>query len=757
MEKWKKRTVELVAGLSLSDKKYPSVTPYQPKKPHICPREALYFSRVSPDRQGISTATLRCMLSELEAETRANIHSLLVLSNGGVICRCAAPGYDGAIPHLAHSMSKTVTGMAIGFLVAEGHLSVDTTIARILPEYPVTDKRLRTATVRHLLSMQSGVKFNEAGVVTDAKWTETFFASSLSAAPGTVFNYNSMNSYILARIVHRVTGEGLVDYLMPRLFEPLHIERPLWQLGPEGVECGGWGLFLTDDSWGKLALMLMQNGMFEGKQILPETYIREMLSTQAKTPVSLGDFNYGFHIWVGRETKEFLFNGMLGQNVWCDPTRGLIAVISAGNNEIFAQSPALSIIRRRLCFPLPAEEHRFLLHRREYANQQAAFFCRRHWIRASAPAGGFLNFLRHRGTSYDTRWDGLLGSYIFRQNNNGILPLFVRVMENCYTGGIDSLTLRRRGERLWMTVVEGGTPLSMEIGLKDFAETVLTFREETYLVRTMGEVVADEDGRPVYKIELCFPELPNVRRIKIFETPNGCYKMRMEELPNQNLGKAFIDSFPAKNALLNEILERRLGDGYLHRLLKDMFSPTLLAIPAEKENALLLLEEEEKKRAARRRSVSFITGIVQRFFVEPEERGQPAKRGLISELFSKITAPKKRSAKDERSKAATPAKPPILTQETPVPLSPAAEAEVETILALMENADTQEGEYNASAREKAEADSISTASASDAKAEPSAEELQEAEAIAEAIEAIDLESTAEALAAPPEEDEDDML
>lgn len=689
MEKWKKRSIELISGLSLSDKKDPSVVPYYPKKTQICQKEALYFSRVSPDREGISTTTLRCMLSELEAETRANIHSLLVLSHGGVICRCAAPGYDGAIPHLAHSMSKTVMGMAIGFLVAEGRLSVDTQITRIFPEYPISDKRLRGATVRHLLSMQSGVKFNEVGVVTDNKWSETFFASSLSAAPGTVFHYNSMNSYMLACILHRITGEGVVDYLMPRLFTPLHIERPLWQLGPEGVECGGWGLFLTDDSWGKLALMLSDGGRFEGKQILPETYVKEMLSTHAKTPENLGDFNYGFHIWVGRETKEFLFNGMLGQYVWCDPTRGLIAVISAGNNELFSQSPALSIIRRRLCFPLPAEESRFHMHRREYANQQASFFCRRHWIRTSAPAGGFLNFLRHRKSSYDPNWDLLRGSYLFRQNNNSILPLFVRVMENCYTGGIDSLSFRRRGERLWMTVVEGGTPFSFEVGLKDFAETALTFRNETYLVRAMGEVVSDEDGHPVYKIELCFPELPNARRIKLFETPDGCYKMRMEEFPNQKLTKAFMDSFPLKNALLNEILERRLGDGYLHRLLKDLFSPSLIAIPSSKENAHQLLEQEEKKRAARRRSVSFITGIVSRFFEEPKETKPPEKRGLLGELFAKFSSQKKRVGQGGGAMQIDGDSTPhssVFDPPADVPMSAAAEAEVETIVALMESA-----------------------------------------------------------------------
>ena len=119
MEKWKKRSIELISGLSLSDKKNPAVVPYLPKKTRLCARESLYFARVSPEKQGISTATLRCMLSELEAEMRANTHSLLVLSNGGVLCRCASPGYDGTIPHLAHSMSKTNYGQYLEALSEE--------------------------------------------------------------------------------------------------------------------------------------------------------------------------------------------------------------------------------------------------------------------------------------------------------------------------------------------------------------------------------------------------------------------------------------------------------------------------------------------------------------------------------------------------------------------------------------------------------------------------------------------------------------
>ena len=183
-----------------------------------------------------------------------------------------------------------------------------------------------------------------------------------------------------------------------------------------------------------------------------------------------------------------------------------------------------------------------------------------------------------------------------------------------------------------------------------------------------------------------------MRRIKLIETENGCYQMRLEELPNQQLTKAFIDSFPVKNALLNEILERRLGDGYLHRLLKDLFSPELLAIPAKKENAFLLLEEEEKKRAARRRSVSFITGIVSRFFEDRETEAQPAKKGFISELLTKFASPKKKETKDSLAQNAAKAQK-SMASEPPLrmPMTAAAEAEVAAIVALMEQAAEQDG------------------------------------------------------------------
>jgi hypothetical protein len=224
----------------------------------------------------------------------------------------------------------------------------------------------------------------------------------------------------------------------------------------------------------------------------------------------------------------------------------------------------------------------------------------------------------------------------------------------------------------------------MEIGLKDFAETVLTFREEVYIVRVMGEVVDDEEGRSVYKIELCFPELPNVRRIKFLPTADGCYKMRLEELPNQNLAKAFVDSFPTQNALLNGILERRLGDGYLHRLLKDVFAPSLLAIPTEKENAMQLLEQEEKSRAARRRSVSFITSIVSRFFEESAEGTE--KKSILPDFISRFIPQKKRPEKEERIATKSPALP-ARDEKSNLPMAEAAKAEVSAIVALMESAE----------------------------------------------------------------------
>lgn len=172
MEKWMKKTVELAAGLALTGKHNPSVIPYYPQKTVISGTEERYFTRTYPERVGVSSGRILAMLTALERERRANIHNLLVIKDGEVICEASHPGYDTNTWHLSHSMSKTLTGIAVGMLVDDGLLTTDTRLTDIYPNIFFRDKRFRNITVSHLLTMSSGVRFSEAGSVTETKCPE---------------------------------------------------------------------------------------------------------------------------------------------------------------------------------------------------------------------------------------------------------------------------------------------------------------------------------------------------------------------------------------------------------------------------------------------------------------------------------------------------------------------------------------------------------------------------------------------------------
>ena len=119
------------------------------------------------------------------------------------------------------------------------------------------------------------------------------------------------------------------------------IRSYLWEKGPEGCEKGGWGLYMSPESWARVGIMMMQGGVFMGRRILPEEWVRESTAEKAIVPEINGNFNYGYHLWVSRNGSEILFNGMLGQNVWLCPGNNIMVVMTGGNNEIFQQSSAL--------------------------------------------------------------------------------------------------------------------------------------------------------------------------------------------------------------------------------------------------------------------------------------------------------------------------------------------------------------------------------------------------------------------------------
>lgn len=622
MERWKKRSVNLLSSLAFGSGTSPSVIPYYPQKTRISQSESRYFVRSTPERHGISSRRIFAMLCALEAEKRANVHTLMILHDGEVISECARQGYDVNIWRLSHSMSKTVTGMAIGFLFDEGRINLHAKLTSIFPDIKFKDKLFPKITVEHLLAMTSGITFGEAGSITETDWTQAFFDSPIKFAPGTQFAYNSMNSYILARIVERVTGLSLTDFLRPRLFEPLHIENCFWERGPENTEKGGWGLYMSIESWAKLGQMMLSGGIFEGRQILSREWIERSTSMQATSPTINGDFNYGYQLWVGRNGEDILFNGMLGQNVWICPKNRIVAVISCANNELFQDSPALETVRKYLGCTIRDGE----LDRRDIRvlhDKESHFFDCRRWVTPLEKKHGLLYWLGVRNrTAYDDKWDDILGEYAFARNNVGMLPLFVRGLQNNLDSRLERMTLERWGDGLYLSFTESAENYRIEVGLYGYKEAVLGFRGERYIVRAMGEALLTPDGETEYRIELVFPELPNVRMLRIFGVGDSQVSVSFTEEPNNKIADALIERATASPPIAFglDLLESRFGDGFINRKVEDTFAPVLVAARVSCDGFCDIIERENKRAEEQSKAVKLIRSLVDKFFTDPEPK-----------------------------------------------------------------------------------------------------------------------------------------
>ena len=290
-----------------------------PSEKPSCPRGEVQQSlpRVTPEAAGISSAHIEAFVRELLADKTIRMHNLMILRGGKVLFETSFGNHDLSVWKYTFSACKSVTALAVGMLYDEGKVRLEDKIVDLFPERVTAMNRLwmKDVTVRHLLSMSSTVLFNEAGSATAKCWLEGFFDSVTFADMGKSLQYNSMNTYLLSAIVRKAAGESMSSYLARKLFGPLGITKYYWETCPDGIEKGGWGLYLCPEDFAKIGQLVLNKGRWKRKRIVSEEWITMMTTACMTAPESYGDFNYGFQTWVGRKSKSFLFSGMLGQDV----------------------------------------------------------------------------------------------------------------------------------------------------------------------------------------------------------------------------------------------------------------------------------------------------------------------------------------------------------------------------------------------------------------------------------------------------------
>lgn len=575
---------------------------YFPQKPDF-PFDAVYeqaFVRATPESQGISSNLFAALLRELDASKDTDMHHFMALRHGKVICECNFAPYPKGMWHITHSMCKSITGMAIGMLIEEEKLKLDENIYDIFPDHINAFSKIfrPVITVENLLTMTSGVTFNESGIVSGNDWLGSFLNASVNGKPGTEFQYNSLNTYVLSAIVTKRTGETLTEYLTPRLFGPLGITKYYWETCPKGITKGGWGLFLCAEDMAKLGQLYLQRGKWNGQQLVSEYWIE--ISTARHLKTQNDTYGYGYQLWMEQRPGSFEYNGMLGQNVIIYPDMDMVLVTNAGNKEMFQDCIMLNIIRKY--FPvnyhpadvLPENPLSYSLLKRlcgeleNGENNNRSTSLRGGWKR------NVVSRRKHSDKKYSYRVSAAVDrpsdhhsfmravsgrTYVMEQQNIGIAPLFVQVFHNNMTDGISEISFTYDAGNFCVSFTEGEVIHKLPVGFGRAADGCVDLHGEHYLVATLGEFARDENDIPVLKLEITFIEECVKRKAHIFFHEDDEIEIRWNETPGKKMILAGLSSITEElsgNFLYNSLLgDHNITTELLHRLMEQTIEPVV--------------------------------------------------------------------------------------------------------------------------------------------------------------------------------------
>jgi CubicO group peptidase (beta-lactamase class C family) len=302
--------------------------------------------RSTPESQGVSSAGILSFVQAADTSVDA-MNGFMLVRHGRVVAGGWWAPYDAETQHVLYSLSKSFTSTAVGLAAAEGKLSLDDEVLGFFPEEAPREPsaNLRQMRVRDLLRMNTGHESEPSMTLgrdapdslRDATWVRIFLAHPVPFKPGTRFLYDTPATYMLSAIVQERTGQTVLDYLGPRLFEPLGIEAPVWDASPQGISLGGYGLRVRTEDIAKLGQLYLQKGTWNGRRVLPEGWAEEatrLQTSNGSNPRSDWDQGYGYQFW--RSRHGYRGDGAFGQYMLVLPDQDAVVAITGGVRDLQA-------------------------------------------------------------------------------------------------------------------------------------------------------------------------------------------------------------------------------------------------------------------------------------------------------------------------------------------------------------------------------------------------------------------------------------
>jgi CubicO group peptidase (beta-lactamase class C family) len=323
---------------------------------HAADKPTQSLPRSTPEAQGMPASAILAFVTEAEKKIDA-LHSFMIVRHGQVVAEGWWTPYDAKTRHELYSLSKSFTSTAVGLAIAEGKLSLDDPVLKFFPDKAPAkpSNNLKQMRVHDLLRMSTGHQVEPAG--TNVK---TFLAAPVPFKPGTHFLYNTAATYVLSAILQKVTGQTVLDYLKPRLFEPLGIESPTWGVSSEGVSLGGYGLNVRTEDIAKFGQLYLQQGQWNGKKVVPAEWVREATARQTSNgsnPQSDWDQGYGYQFWRARH-GAYRGDGAFGQYCLVLPEQDAVIAITSGVRDMPAVLNLIwdKLLPAMIAGPLPADD-----------------------------------------------------------------------------------------------------------------------------------------------------------------------------------------------------------------------------------------------------------------------------------------------------------------------------------------------------------------------------------------------------------------
>ena len=294
-----------------------------------------WMSKTTPEKSGISSNAVSAFIRRVN-NRGIRLHSFMLLRDNQVAAEAYWSPFTQERPHRAYSISKSFTSVAIGLLEAEGKLSLDDSVAGLLPDRLPKEgvhPYIKQATVRDLLRMATPHSFSTFKLMSGG-WVESFFRYKPTHPPGAVFAYDTSGTHVLGAIVERLSGMPLLEYLRMKVLDEIGFSKDaFWLPDPYGVTQAGSGLCCLTRDLARFGLLCMNHGRFEDKQLIPEAYIRAATTKQIDNSFAAGSYvtrgcGYGYQFWCGPD-DVFACYGMAGQYIFASPSRRLMVVTTA--------------------------------------------------------------------------------------------------------------------------------------------------------------------------------------------------------------------------------------------------------------------------------------------------------------------------------------------------------------------------------------------------------------------------------------------